>query len=419
MKSKFPFRITEEHLFCRHCCNLQLHGIYAKETYSVRGGLLPKIPLLCICDSCQTYHIAFSQEFAFAVQDSSNQEYAKIPGKNRLAIGNWVYIKGRPRPGIIKRLFSDQQNQKSLSIDYGNNETEQVQLSDTDTSLNETAPKGYRLLPAQSGETLIGDYVYHVIRDAFGKAIGLVHDGETDKLAIQLEDSTILFLTLSPAYQSLPNKRLEETIKYKLKDLPSKITENIVFKAKSGILYLSGTVESLAERRQVLDLLNIITSMRGIFNTLTIKPKENQPDNILEDKLCRIFEDALHPDLAYYEIKVNNRIAQVRIGYYSEQAVHFFEEQIEQLPGIVELSLLPECVILPSPQEQKKIQELEKGIRAATDTSNKIYIRLANDKIYVLGRVKTLIQKHKIHFSVTNQAFRFLSIANLLRVTSS
>ena len=102
MKSKFPFRITEEHLFCRHCCNLQLHGIYAKETYSVRGGLLPKIPLLCICDSCQTYHIAFSQEFAFAVQDSSNQEYAKIPGKNRLAIGNWVYIKGRPRPGIIK-----------------------------------------------------------------------------------------------------------------------------------------------------------------------------------------------------------------------------------------------------------------------------------------------------------------------------
>ena len=108
-------------------------------------------------------------------------------------------------------------------------------------------------MPAQSGETLIGDYVYHVIRDAFGKAIGLVHDGETDKLAIQLEDSTILFLTLSPAYQSLPNKRLEETIKYKLKDLPSKITENIVFKAKSGILYLSGTVESLAERRQVLD----------------------------------------------------------------------------------------------------------------------------------------------------------------------
>ena len=99
--------------------------------------------------------------------------------------------------------------------------------------------------------------------------------------------------------------------------------------------------------------------------------------------------------------------------------MHFFEEQIEQLPGIVELSLLPECVIFPSQQEQKKIQELEKGIRASTDANNKIYIRLANDKIYVLGRVKTLIQKHKIHFSVTNQAFRFLSIANLLRVTSS
>lgn len=415
----FPFRITEEFLFCRKCQQPQLHGIYAKEAYSIRGGILPKIPLNCICDFCKTSHLAFSQEFAFAKQNEENQDYTKIPGKNRLSIGNWIYIKGKPRPGIIKSLISVQQS-KELTIDYGNGIIEKQKITNQDVPMNETALKGYRLLPYQSGETLIGDHIYHVRRDKFGKAIGLVHDGEIDKLVIHLEDETILFLTLPEAFQSLPNRRLEETARYKLKDVPESILQKIQLKAKNGILHLTGQVNSLLERRLILDKLNSIIAMRGIYNQLSIKPVNNLNDSALEDIIYRIFEDSEHNELVYYNVEVNQGKVQVRIGYYSENAIHYFEKKIEGLAGIIELSILPECVSIPTDVELKKMQEIENNLRRSGETQNKVYVRRTTDKIIISGRVNTIFQKKKIGFSVRNQnPFLLHTVTNNLRITNA
>ena len=76
----------------------------------------------------------------------------------------------------------------------------------------EESPDGYRLLPAQSAQTLIGDHVYHAIRNAFGVAVGLVNDGEKDLLAVLLDDGTILFLALPVTSQNLPNSKLAEML---------------------------------------------------------------------------------------------------------------------------------------------------------------------------------------------------------------
>lgn len=416
----FPFRITEEHLFCRQCRQLRLHGIYAKEAYSIRGGISPKIPLLCICDYCNTTHIAFSQEFAFANRDDDNQNYSKILGKNRLAIGNWIYIKGEPRPGTIKSWITDQQQNKQISIDYGNGVTKKYQLKNQDIPFTETAIKGYRLLPYQSGETLIGDHIYHIHRDKFGKAVGIVHDGDTDKLVIHFEDNVILFLTLPEPYQSLPNRRLEETAKYKLKDIPENISSNIQIKAKNGVLYLSGKLESLLERRTVLDKLNSITAMRGIYSKLLIYPNEYINDKTLEDKIHRIFEDSNHPELVYYTIEVQKGKAQIYIGYYSEKAIHYFENKIENLPGIIELSLFPECVSMPNEVEHKRIQDIESVIKKYEDEQTKIFIRRTNDKIIISGRAPSIFQKKKIQFNVINlNSIHLLPIVNNLRITTA
>ena len=72
----------------------------------------------------------------------------------------------------------------------------------------EDAPGGYRLLPVQSANTLLGDHIYHAIRNKFGTAVGLVNDGEKDKLVVLLEDGMLVFITLPPLAQNLPNEKL-------------------------------------------------------------------------------------------------------------------------------------------------------------------------------------------------------------------
>lgn len=415
MNEEFAYRITEEQLFCRRCQALRLHGIYAEEAYSTHGGLLPKIPLLCTCDTCKTQFLAFSQEFSFVQNEGIEQDYAKIPGKNRLFPGNWIYIKGTPRPGIIKRVTSA--NGKKNVLAEFNGQVETLEISDIDPKQQEEAPRGYRLLPAQSGETLIGDHIYHVLRDMFGKAIGIVQDLDIDKLAIQLENGTILFLTLPEAYQSLPNARLLETVKYKMQVLPERLRECTKIEVHHGILFANGTVNSLSDRRKIQEVFDKITSIRGTINRIVVSPENYVSDASLFDSIHKIFENSLNRDFAYYKISVTNGKAAVTIGYYKESAVHHFESELESLQGLQELSILPECIPEPSYEELERIKDAEYQFRSQSDSNNiKIRVAMADGKIILSGRVNSLFQKRMIQFQVVKFPWKYSSVENNLRI---
>ena len=416
MRSLFPYRITEEHLFCRTCRNIKKHGIYAKEAYSTHGGLLPKIPLLCVCDFCKTAYLAFSQEFAFAKSEEDN--YVKIPGMNRLNPGNWVYIKGTSKPGILKR-FTNYKDKTSLVLDFGEAKDTCVEIENKEPKEQEISRRGYKLLPVQCGETLIGDFVYHVRRDMFGRAIGFVNDGNIDKLAVQLNDGIILFITLPESYQTLPNARIKETAKNKLQVLEPSVLSQIEMDAKHGVLFVSGQVESLAEKRKIQKLLDQILIVRGVINQIQIVPHIHVTDEILLNHIHEIFEKAKNRDTAYYKIQVENGHATIQLGYYKEQAIHYFENALEKLPGILELSVLPECVPIPTPAEEEKIKEARHNLEALPGLKNcDIQVTGVGKKIILSGFVLSLLQKKIVNFQIIKYPWQISDVENNLRIVA-
>ena len=418
MRELFPFRISEQALFCRTCMALSPHGVYAREAYSVCGGLMPKIPLLCVCDKCSTYYLAFSQEFAFAAGAHGDLNYAKIPGKNRLFAGNWVYVEGMPRPGRLKRIVRSGEV-RSLLIDYGIGEEQAVEIREAEPIEAEEAPKGYRLLPAQSGETLVGDFVYHVRRKMFGRAIGLVNDNDEDKLVVQLASGMILFLTLPESYQSLPDSRLQKEAEYKIERLPLDLLQRISLRAQHGVLNVAGTVRSLAERRKILAVLDSIPSIRGTLSQIRIEPDCKVEDGVLENAIHKTFEDSPNSDFAYYKVKVEGGKATVVLGYYKEAAVRHFEAELEKIEGILELSLLPECVAEPSADELRRLRDAESKIKSFTaDKAAKVHLSVAEGKLIVSGFANTQFLRNRIRIQLFKSAWKLTSIQNNLRVAA-
>jgi hypothetical protein len=146
----------------------------------------------------------------------TNQNYAKILGRSRLIPGDWLYIKGATASRQNKGIFHTA-TEEIINISYGDDFDEKIVREYSEASENEPN-YGYRLLPVQCAQTLIGDPVYHVLRDQFGKAVGIVNDGEKEKLAVLLEDETLLFITLPESEQTLPNVRLREIVNAKMRE---------------------------------------------------------------------------------------------------------------------------------------------------------------------------------------------------------
>jgi hypothetical protein len=225
------------------------HGIFAREAYSTFGGMDPHIPLLCSCDACGTIFVAFSNEFVFCNREFVNTDYAKIYGYNRIVAGNWIYFKGSPKPGVVKSIFQSPDKQ-IIVVNYDGGPDQRIERPKIDIECEES-PEGYRLLPIQSAQTLLGDCIYHAIRDQFGIAVGLVNDGEKDKLVVLLKDKTLVFITLPPLSQNLPNDKLCSIVQNKLAQVFPEHCTRVSVEAGQGIVYLNGLVKNLSIQRAI------------------------------------------------------------------------------------------------------------------------------------------------------------------------
>lgn len=414
MRKAFLYPITSELLFCRRCQKVCSHQIFAREPYSIHGGIRPHIPLLCSCHICSAYFIAFSQEFNFFC-DSYKTEYTKILGHNRIIPGNWLYVKGTPRPGKVKGVFHSA-TEEIIVISYNNGPDQKIERPFKEDEV-EDSPQGYRLLPAQSGQALIGDPIYHVSRDCFGKVVGIVSDGEKEKLSILLENNTLLFMTLPEAYQTTPNAQLHELVHFKLKEKFPELFSSLTYEVAQGIVFIKGNVPNIRLKKEIRLFLESIPAVRGCVDFIQVNSSFSISDEELKSKIFSVLEDLALP-IFDYDVTVENAKVTVKCFYHFETTPLDLEKRLEIIDGIRDLSLLLEL----SPSESNNHKMLCLNATRALKEHPKLKdasIRVSSNgkKMILEGSVHSILQKSQAYFTAIRSTKK-ISIENKLRITA-
>ena len=413
MKRFFIHKIASENLFCRRCKGISSHSLLAREPICTRG-LVPKgIPLLCVCDACQTSFIAFTHEFAFFNAHDDNQNYAKILGRSRLIPGDWLYVKGQPRPGKIKGIFHTA-TEEIINVSYGEDSDEKIVREYSEASENEPN-YGYRLLPVQCAQTLIGDPVYHVLRDQFGKAVGVVNDGEKEKLAVLLEDETLVFITLPESEQTLPNPRLREIVNAKMGEAFPDIYSSLHIDVGQGVVYIQGTVPNFPLRREISRFLANLPMVRGNVDFLRVEPPHPVSDENLGNAALAILEDPASV-IFNYSITVQGGRLQLKALYIHENSLIDIEKRFGQLEGLRDLSLLLEQV----PQESMSMRQLCLSVGHSLRENSRmkdscIQVSAFDNALILEGRVQSILQKNMAFF-LAKISTKKITIINHLRI---
>lgn len=412
MRKQFPHRLYTQKLFCRNCRAVTKHGLYAKEPYSTYGGMAPHIPLLCRCDECDTTFVAFSHEFTIG-RGSKGTEYTKIHGKNRIIPGNWLYFKNKVKPGIVKSCFQSEDKEVFL-VSYDGAPPEKIECPKV-VIQNEEAPEGYRLVPAQTAHVLIGDHVYHAIRNQFGIAVGLVSDAGKDKLAVLLDDNSLLFITIPQSMQNVPNATLSEYVRQKLLLLFPEDAPRVLVTVGQGIVYLDGIVRSLAVKRALSACVNNMPKVRGCVDFLRVQMETYISDERLEGSIWRLLDMPAFK-IFDYRAEVKDSKANVTLSCFESNFPKDLEKRIADLPGLQDLSLSITRFPESSSDSQVMCRVIEKELAENTRLSGAV-IRLNyfNNKYVMEGRVSNSFQKQWALINAVKM-MRTPSIDNRLRV---
>lgn len=400
-------------MFCRRCQKVREHGIYARENYSTYGGMDSHIPLLCSCEKCQTPFVAFSHEFTFCRSDKINRDYAKIYGHNRINPGNWLYFKELPKPGVVKSIFQGPEKEIiNISFDGGPAKKIECDKIVVDT---EEAPDGYRLLPSQSSVTLMGDHVYHAIRDQFGICVGYVNDGEKDKLAVLLKDKTLVFITMPENCQNLSNDKLQAVARNKLTQVFPEDVKKINLQVGQGVIFLNGLVKNLSIKRAMKACVDGLPKVRGCVDFTRIQPDSFVTDSqmekailtILESPNCRVFDYSVKVVFGRAEI-----VASCRESDFSKE----LETRVGEVPGVLDLN----CNITVIPDDLLENGKLCKEIESDLALHSMLqgaHIRVSyvRKKYLLEGFVTSVIQKQVAFLSVVKNAKTAL-VENRLRL---
>ena len=412
MRQYFPYRLYSQLLYCRQCQQAVRHDVCAMEEYSTYGGIERGIPLLCVCTHCGTFHVAFSQEFAFCHKDDPQAEYAKVYGHNRIFPGDWLYFEGANRPCVVKSFF---QSRDKEVIVYKNGLTD-AKLEGPKISIDhEESPEGYRLLPAQCVNTLLGDHVYHVIRKQFGIAIGVVKDETKDKLVVRMDDGLVIFMSYPRYAENAPNDQVVSVVRKQLELLSNGLSEDISVEAGQGIVYLRGFVESLATRRALQTKVCEIAGLRGCVNMVRVRKSSKVSDADLERQIWDVLDDVAHP-IFKYSVEVKSGVAKVTFYYEDEVYPSELRSRIECIPGIVSLNMHGTAILKKNLGKQdlcKKIMDRLASYRFLKNSF--VHVTYVGKRFLVEGRVTNIVQREFALLAVAGFA-RSVAVGNRLRI---
>ena len=414
MRQYFPYRLYSQQLYCRQCRRATLHDVCAMEEYSTYGGMEGGVPLLCVCTNCGTFHVAFSQEFFFCRK--KNTEYAKVYGRNRIYPGDWLYFEGAVRPCIVKSFF--QSNDKEIVVFKRNGLPDEKYEGPKKIIEHEESPEGYRLLPVQCPQTLLGDHVYHVLRKQFGIAVGVVKDETRDKLVVLLDDGVTVFISYPQYAENPPNDEVVFVVRKRLEKLSSGLGEDVLVEAGQGIVYLQGFVDSLATKKEMNACINDIAGLRGCVNMVRVRKNSKFSDNDLERSVWNVLDDFSNP-IFKYNVKVKSGAAEVTFFYEEDVYPTELKSRIESIPGIVSLNMRGMAILKKNLGKQdvcRKIMDRLSSLRFM----NNLFVRVTyvGNRYLVEGRVKNLLQRELALLAVAGLS-RSVSVGNRLRIFKS
>ena len=412
MRQYFPHRLYSQQLFCRHCQQAVRHDVCAMEEYSTYGGVERGIPLLCVCTHCGTFHVAFSQEFAFCHKDDGNSEYAKVYGHNRIFPGDWLYFEGASRPCVVKSFFQSRDREVVVyknGLEEAKFEGPKIQID------HEVSPEGYRLLPAQCVNTLLGDHVYHVIRKQFGIAVGVVKDESKDKLVVKMDDGLIVFMSYPRYAENPPNVEVVSVVRKQLELLSNGLSEDISVDAGQGIVYLRGFVNSLATKRKIQAKVNEIAGLRGCVNMVRVRKNSKVSDTDLERQIWDVLDDVAHP-IFKYSVKVKSGAAKVTFYYEDEVYPEELKSRIESIPGVVSLNMHGTAILKKNLGKQDLCRKIMDKLASYRFLKNAfVHVTYVGKRFLVEGRVANIIQREFALLVVAGFA-RSVAVGNRLRI---
>lgn len=412
MRNLFPHRIISQQLFCCRCRKVMEHGVFAREPYSTYGGMKPRIPLLCVCEHCQSAFVAFSNEFAFSHPTDAG-DYTKVYGNSRIAAGNWLYFRGAPKPGIVKSIFQTA-DKEVVVMNYDGGPDKKIELERVH-EIDEKSPEGYRLLPAQSAQTLLGDHVFHAIRNQFGVAVGLVTDGSKDKLAVLLEDASVLFITLPENAQNIPNDRLSEIVQNRLRQLFPDDMRRVSVTVGQGIVYLDGLVRSFQVKRTLQACINSMPRIRGCVDFTKIIPEPGITDAHIENRVYTLLE-SFGRNVFNYSVDVSQGKVRVSLFCFESTRPKDLENRIAEIPGVQDLAFSMVAVPESNLQNSDICEDMERAYSLNPRFQGaKIKVSYVDDHYLLEGRVHSSIQKQFAFVNAMKKAFS-TSVENRLRV---
>ena len=370
------------------------------------------VPLLCVCPKCESAFIAFSNEFAFSHPDDVG-DYTRVYGNSRIAAGNWLYFRGSVKPGMVKSYF--QTNDKEIIvISYDGGPDKKIEL-DRLPYIDERSAEGYRLLPAQSAQTLLGDCVYHAIRDQFGVAVGFVKDGDKDKLAVLLEDASVLFITLPQTAQNIPNDKLSEVVQNKLQQLFVEDAGRISVTVGQGIVYLNGLVRNYSIKRSLRACVNSMPRIRGCVDFTKIIPEPGITDSLIENRVYALLE-SFGRNVFDYRVKVCEGRVSVSVCCFDDSAPRDLESRIAEIPGVLDLTYSMVTMSEKDMENREECLEMELSYSMNSRFQGaKIKVSYVGNKYLLEGRVHSAWQKQMAFVNAVKMSLS-TSVENRLRV---
>ena len=413
MRKLFQHLVCTEAMFCRQCSTVVSHSVLAQEPLSLREPLPAKVPLLCVCNQCAESQILASHEFAAFVPPETAGWFCKIPGRGRILAGDWVYVPGRPRPGKVKAIFKTQ-DLENMVITYADGSEEKMSRSlKGESPPTHESDCRFRLFPLQAWDARIGDLIFHVQRECFGKVVGF-QLGRLSKVILQLENDVLLFLQL-PEFRQLPDNHsltasLQEHIQQTVKNIPESVTIN----AAQGVAYLQGSVPLLGVRRRLQAACATVPGLRAVVNAISVVPVRPVADQEMEIRVCELLLTHGIP-LIRSQIQCKNGWLSLS-GYYRQASIPDEVQTLlekEPLSGLqLELYHRP----TEDPADKNRCQAVNMALcRHARLRGARIRATTLDGVVYLEGIVSSNLQKNQALLAALI-AGRNLRVENHLRV---
>lgn len=416
MQEVFSTFFKNEGLFCRSCSSVSPHQLFSRTPLDLNRPEIQKERLLASCDKCQDNQILIYSDLRSLNPEETKTFSCKIAGKGRITLGDWVYIPGHSRPGIVKSK-TRVEDKECFYLSYEDGSQRKLILKTPNTA-GKQAMTYYKLLPYQLGTTLVGDYIYHVSRDVIGKAVGVIH-GPKEKIIIQLEDSTYLVMTLAGSKTAIKsNLSLKETIVQAINSISHFEVNQILVEVTNGIVYVSGYCHSLFEKETLIRFIESLEGILAVIPKIKIQPTSAVSDTTLQREVQDILFNK-HSGVIGIRISVNQGIVELSGFIENDKNPQEIYELLIPINGIIDLELKLTKRTTNNYADMEKTRLVVQALkRNGALSSARISVHTIGGEIYLEGEVNNSLQKNTATFS-SMWAGKNLSVINNLRIVKS